>query len=643
VIYTDSEGGYINNVPGTFSRQPSDYSIQYYYGGAVPSGPHSVTSINNNSLVGNGINTVDYQGIRVGLAYKINDQWDALLTQSYQDMKSNGVFYEMPHTSSVLPSLQQPLPDLSVQTFVPSWNHDSFENTALTVNGRVGDLKLVYTGGYLVRNVEQQQDYTGYARGANAAYYQCMPYGVPAAQASCGTPAGYWRDTVRNTHDSQELRASTPDDWRLRGIAGIFWEEFQTREQVDWSYKSAPGFTAVGPPAGTDVVNPDLRADNVAFFDDITRGFRQKAAFGSVDFDIIPKVLTVTGGTRYYDFDNTEVGAVTGSFGCYEAGPGPCLASATNIDAENLHTKYKGFKSRANLTWHILPDVLVYYTWSQGFRPGAFNRSFACYIADAKGVPQYCSPLSFTSDNLTNNEIGWKTEFFDRRLQWNGAVYREDWNNVQVNFFDPGVLGNVGFGANGPNYQVKGVETSLIAVLAQGLTAQGGASWNSSKQTNSPFLIANNPALLTDPATKAEYGQPILSVQNPYGPVGSPAANAPPIQFNLRLRYEWTVNSFNAFAQAGVTHTGHSFTQSGSNPPLSANGNVSTTQLRFEDPAYSEYDAAIGIAKDAWSAQLYAENLTNVIASVFTSSTQFVPAETITRPRVLGVKFGYRF
>ncbi|HEY1314291.1 MAG TPA: TonB-dependent receptor, partial [Steroidobacteraceae bacterium] len=121
VVYTDSEGGYINNVPATFSRQPSDYSIQYYYGGVVPSGPHSVTSINNNSLVGSGINTVNYQGIRVGLAYKINDQWDALLTQSYQDMKSNGVFYEMPHSSSVLPSLQQPLPDLSVESFVPSF------------------------------------------------------------------------------------------------------------------------------------------------------------------------------------------------------------------------------------------------------------------------------------------------------------------------------------------------------------------------------------------------------------------------------------------------------------------------------------------------------------------------------------------
>jgi hypothetical protein len=156
-------------------------------------------------------------------------------------------------------------------------------------------------------------------------------------------------------------------------------------------------------------------------------------------------------------------------------------------------------------------------------------------------------------------------------------------------------------------------------------------------------LIANNPALLSDPATKAEYGQPILSVQNPYGPPGSPAANSPPLQFNLRLRYEWTMNSYHAFAQAGATHTGHSFTQSGSNPALSAGSNVSTTNLRFENPAYSQYDASIGVAKDAWTTEFYAQNLTNVIKSVFTSSTQFVQAEAITRPRVLGVRFGYKF
>jgi outer membrane receptor protein involved in Fe transport len=381
----------------------------------------------------------------------------------------------------------------------------------------------------------------------------------------------------------------------------------------------------------------------VAFFNDVQRGYKQRAFFVSVDFDIIPKVLTVTGGTRYYRFDNFETGAVTGSFHCYEAGPAPCLASATNIDGENLRTTYTGFRSRANLTWHILPDVLTYVTWSQGFRPGAFNRSSGCYIPDDQGIKLYCSPLAFTSDNLTNKEFGWKSEFFEHRLQWNGALYQENWNNVQVAFFDPGVLGNVGFGTNGPNYRIRGLETSLIAVLTRGLTVQGAASWNSSEQTNSPYLIANNPDLLGNAASKAEYGQPILSVQNPYGPIGGPSANSPPLQFNLRARYDWSISAFNAFVQAGVTHTAHSFTQSSANPSLSAGSNVSTTLLRFENPPITQYDMSVGVSRDAWSTEFFAQNLTNVIKSTYTSTNQFVVAQNITRPRVLGVKIGYKF
>ena len=284
----------------------------------------------------------------------------------------------------------------------------------------------------------------------------------------------------------------------------------------------------------------------------------------------------------------------------------------------------------------------MYYTWSQGFRPGAFNRSAACYLPDAQGIGRYCSPLPYASDNLTNNELGWKTDFFDHHLQWNSAVYQEDWTNVQVSFFDPGELGNVGFNTNGPNYRIRGFETSAIAVLMQGLTAQASAAWNSSNQTNSPFLIANNPALLANPLSAPAYGKPITDVVNPYGPPNSPAANAPPLQFNLRLRYQWVMSSYNLYAQAGAVHTAHSFTQSGSNPPLT-NGPITTTLLRFENPAYTTYDASIGAAKDAWWTEVYAQNLTNVLASTFTSTSQFALQQTTLRPRVMGLTIGYKF
>jgi iron complex outermembrane receptor protein len=660
VIYDDHRGGYINNVPGTFTRKDTDLGIHYAgypaAGGACPDGqpnngycvPPGSPSINNASLVGNAINPVTYEGIRVSALWDIHDDWNALLTQSYQSIDAQGVFYQMPNSSDGVP-----LPPQSVTLFNPSYNKDKFENTALTVNGRIGDLKLVYAGAYLVRNISQVQDYTNYSRGLYSDYYQC--HGAEPAHglaATCFSPSTTWNETERNTHQSHELRLSTPDDWRMRGIVGAFWEELGIDDQLNWLYKTLPACTTsvmfgcltdVGPPPGSSVSDPAVRNDNTAFFNDVQRGYRQTAFFTSLDFDLIPKVLTFTAGTRYYRFVNTEKGAVVGSFVCYEAGPGPCYASATNIDGENLHTTYTGFKSRGNVTWHFLPEALVYYTWSQGFRPGAFNRNSGCYIPDAQGIKQYCSPLAYASDNLTNNEIGWKAEFFDHRLQWNGAVYREDWNNVQVAFFDPGVLGNVGFGTNGPNYRIHGVETSIVAVLTEGLTAQGGASWNTSRQTNSPYLVANNPALLANPLSAAEYGQPIYKVDNPYGPIGGPSANSPPLQFNVRMRYQWTMNSYNSFVQAGATHTAHSFTQSSVNPTLSSGSNVSTTLLRFENPPISQFDASCGVAKDAWTTEFYAQNLTNVIKSTYTSTNQFVPAETITRPRVLGVRFGYKF
>ena len=655
VIYDDSRGGYINNVASTFTRKPTDLGIHYanYPTGCGGTGdpcqvPPGSPVINNYGLVADAINPVTYEGLRASALWDVNADWNVLLAQSYQTIDAKGVFNTMPNSSEGVP-----LPPQSVTLFNPSSNKDEFENTALTVTGRIADLKLVYAGSYLVRDITQTQDYTNYARGKYADYYQC--HGAEPANglaAACFSPSSTWNETERNTHQSHELRLSTPDDWRMRGIVGAFWEELQIDDQLNWLYKTLPPCTVsltvgcltdIGPPPGSSVNDSAVRNDNTSFFNDVKRGYRQTAFFTSLDFDLIPKVLTFTAGTRYYRFVNTEKGAVVGSFFCYEAGPGPCYGSATNIDGENLHTTYTGFKSRGNVTWHILPDVLAYYTWSQGFRPGAFNRNSGCYIPDARGIAQYCSPLAYASDNLTNNEIGWKSEFFDHRLQWNGAVYQEQWNNVQVAFFDPGVLGNVGFGTNGPNYRIHGVETSLVAVLTEGLTAQGGASWNTSKQTNSPYLVANNPMLLANQASKAEYGQPIYDVDNPYGPIGGPSANSPPLEFNVRMRYQWTLNSYNAFVQAGATHTAHSFTQSSSNPTLSSGSNVSTTLLRFENPPISQFDASLGAAKGAWTTELFAQNLTNVIKSTFTSTNQFVPAETITRPRVLGIKLGYRF
>jgi iron complex outermembrane recepter protein len=665
VVYDDQRGGYIDNVPGTFTRKNTDIGIHYAglaaVNGACPDGmpnngfcvPPGSPSLNNNNLAGRAINPVTYEGIRAQLLYKFNDDWDVLLAQSYQDMHTSGVFYQQPTASD-----GAALKPLEVTLFNPAYDKDKFENTSLTIDGRIGMLKAVYTGGYLVRHVDQAGDYTNYSRGVYASYYQC--YGAYDLTPTCFSPSATWRSQEQNQHMQHEIRVSTPDDWRIRGIVGAFYEDNKLFDQTSWRYKGIPECTAdlatgcfadLGTFPGSTVTNPGVQPSSTSFYQDTRRETKQTAFFASADIDLIPKTLTLTVGTRHFMFENSYKGSVMSSFGCYEGGTpaGGCTSAFSyNLDAQNLNDTESGFKSRANLTYHVMPDVMVYYTWSQGFRPGGFNQNGGTeHIFGTDAVAQYLIPSSYHSDALTNNEIGWKTEFWDHRIQWNGAYYHENWNNVQISFFDPGLVGNLFYNTNGQNFVVKGVETSLVARVIGGLTVQGAASWNQARQTNSPALIDNNPA-------SANFGHAITQVcdatgaacsgiTNPFGPVGSPTANAPPMQFSARARYEWSFNDYNSFVQFGASHTGHSFTQAGSNPTFAGAGSISTSRLRFENPAYTTIAASVGVAKDNWNIMLFGENLSNSNAATFTSTDQFIVEQTPLRPRVLGVSFGYKF
>jgi outer membrane receptor protein involved in Fe transport len=673
VIYDDERGGYINNVPGTFTRSNTDIGISYggypAVNGACPNGkpagasgycvPPGSPSINNASQVANAINPVTYQGLRAELLYKINDDWDVLLTQLYQTTDSSGVFYQQPNASDGVP-----LAPLEVTLFNPSYDKDKAEATSLTVNGKVGWLKGVYTGGYLVRGVEQQGDYTNYSRGVYADYYQC--YGKYDQTPTCFSPSASWHSDEQNHHMQHEFRLSTPDDWRIRGIVGAYYEDNKLYDQTQWQYKTVPEctdalatgcFTPVGTFPGTSVVNPGQQPASTSFYQDSVRDTKQTAFFASTDIDLIPKTLVLTLGTRHYSFENSYAGSVISSFGCYEAGTpaGGCHSTtySYNLNSQDLRDTESGFKSRANLSWHVTPDVMLYYTWSQGFRPGGFNQNGGtAHITGTDGNPQYVLPRSYEPDQLTNNEIGWKTEFWDHRIQWNGALYRENWNNVQISFFDPGLVGNLFYNTNGQDFIVKGIETSVVARVFDGFTLQGAGSWNQSRQTNSPALIDNNAGQVPGVAASANLGKPItqncnsgtcVAVTDPFGPVGSPTANSPPLQFSLRARYEWTFDDYHSFVQTGASHTGHSFTQAGSNPSFAGAGTISTSRLRFADPAYTTITAQAGIAKDAWNVMLSGENLSNSNAATFTSTDQFIVEQTPLRPRTLEVSFGYKF
>jgi outer membrane receptor protein involved in Fe transport len=671
VMYNETRGGYIDNVASTFTRRNTDLGIYYAnYAGGVP--PDSVV-INNNSIVKDNINAVKYQGTRVSGLWQFNDDWNLLVSQSYQDVHADGVFYQMPKGSE-----GQGLSPYQVTLFNNSFNTDKFSNTAWTLNGKLGALHAVYTGGYLVRKVDQVQDYTNYARGVYADYYQCYGPGSGVYSASAGyaiygtgdtnltskcfSPSATWREQEKNTHMTHEFRLSSPDDWRLRFVAGAFYENLRIYDQTDWYYKSIPNCPAdivpgtgqacmgnVAPVPGATVNNPNTRPDNDGFFEDVQRGYKQKAYFASVDYDLIPKTLTATFGARHYDYQIDQKGTVNTSFGCFEA-PAPCYGYSTNMDREHLDVSYKGTKYRANLTWHITPDAMVYATWSQGYRPGGFNRKSGTALLGTDGVKQYIKPLAFEPDNLTNKEIGFKTEFMNHRIQVNGSIYQEDWKKVQTGLFNPGVLGNLTLAVNGADYQVKGAEFQVTARATQNLTLTGSVSYNDAKQVNSPYLINNNPASagFGQPITEYVFRGQVKTIENTFGTPGTPTAYSPKMQFNLRARYDWQMGDYGAFWQVGVSHVGEMYNNTNTDP--SVNGDdptkiqyINTTLFRFRMSGYNTYDASVGVAKDNWNVQLYGQNLTDENASTFTSTAQFIKTEVVLRPRVLGVRVGMKF
>jgi iron complex outermembrane recepter protein len=666
VIYDERRGGYIDNTPATFARADSDFGVQYAFsGGKVPA--DSVV-INNFNIAARDINPVTYQGIRTQVLYRLNEDWNALLSQSYQSIEADGVFVEMAANS-----LGQPQPDLTVQIFNPSYNKDRFENTALTIDGRVGALKLIYAGAYLVRNVEQVQDYTSYARGLYADYYQCVnPTANSAtpnpAAGKCFTPSSTWHNIDRNTHQTHELRLTTPADWRIRGVGGVFYENYKLQDQVDWFYLTAlPYFNPIGPPTGyyasngtfvsapVTSNNPNVRSPGDAFFNDITRGYSQRAVYASVDFDLIPSKLTLTVGTRYSRNNTWEVGSTVGSFGCQlifsPNAPNPCVNEKnfhdfTNLNAEHLDRTFSGFRSRANLSWKVTEDALLYYTWSQGFRAGGFNRSAVIcpcspltsghypWQAQALVHGSWEAPLAIAPDTLTNNELGWKTMWLDRRIQWNGAIYQENWNHAQVSLSGPGFL-TLALFVNGGNYRVRGVETSFVARVTTGLSVEAGGAWNQSKLVKeATFLWADGTPI--DFSALPNFSGEIIP--KPGGLLGSSLAGAPSFQGNIRARYEIDFNGYNAFAQIGAVHQSQSLATT-DRATLDLQGHSTTYDLS----PFTTYDAALGVGKDAWLVQLYAENLTDKRAQLFANYSQYYKGITVNRPRTIGLRFNYKF
>lgn len=185
--------------------------------------------------------------------------------------------------------------------------------------------------------------------------------------------------------------------------------------------------------------------------------------------------LSAVGGIRYSVEDknlvsfNRNVNADTGALlQCLIADP---VTNPTTCRIER-HAAFEGVSYTAGLNYQVTPDVLVYAKTGKGFRSGGQNLR-ASGTAGAAFVP-------FQPEVAREEEIGLKSEFFNRRIRLNIAAFYNEVSNIQrtalVTTSINGVTQTATIVGNAGKARFYGGEAELTARLFKGFTVAGNVA-----------------------------------------------------------------------------------------------------------------------------------------------------------------------
>ena len=606
VVYVDRQGGYIDNVAGTVTtRESARFQPGGFQGDADFSNVNFLKA-DNSTKTEDDFNEATYSGARLSGLWYINEDWSLLLGVAQQDIDTDGVFFQDPE-----------LDDLEISRYENDTLDDDYDNYNWTLNGRLGELDIIYTGAYTERTSKSVVDYTDYLFvGQYIPYYICdysVSYPADAPSGTCQAPNMFVKSYVKTEVQTHEFRVSTDQSRRLRGIVGAFYSDMELREDNQFTY---PGSTQVvaadgesigfGPnfsAEGADVRDPGQWNDGVIFRNDVLRTDDQLGVFGEANFDISDQ-FTATVGARWYDIEVDLKGSAAGSFGNLGAeednNPGNNLDELFSGDNDKAETD--GVIGKVSLSWTPTVDQLYYVTWSEGYRPGFLNRPGGAVSQDGT----YTVPFALDTDEVTNYELGWKLDLLDNTLRFNGDIFFVDISDLQIGIFDTSIT-NLFFSDNAADAEVKGVEGEFtwIPGFAPGLTLSGGFSYLDTEITDS--FVTN------------------------FVREGDELAFAPELQATLNGRYEWDIPSDKlAHVMSYVSYSDEV------NTDIVADNSI-------ELDSWYLVGVTAGISDEQWTAELYVENLTDEQAEISGNAIFNRPRITIARPRTIGLRFAYDF
>lgn len=595
VGWAEHDDGYIDNRLGSRFYETCDFDV-----GCLGTGPID----ENSDVAEEDYNSVDTWGGRIALGIDLNDSWTVTPQIMGQSQRSNGLFAQ-----------QSDVGELAVTHFFPEWNEDNWIQGALTIEGQINNFDVVFAASRLSRDVDSNQDYADYGYFYDVlAGYGCYYVDNAGAGSVCdvatgglrlGNPINPGQQVEGRDHydrETYEFRVTSPANSRIRAIAGLFYQlsEHEIHQRYYFSEEFRDAYEVTGWP-------------DTIWLTEQTRTDEERALFGEVSFDFTDR-LTGTVGIRAYETENSLVGffgfgagfsGSTGEAACF-GGPfrgAPC----TNLDAA---TSEDGTLYRANVEWNLDDDRMLYATYSEGFRPGGINRrgTFGPYDADF----------------LDNFEIGWKTDWADGRLRWNGAIFHQVWEDFQYAFISVGSSGLTQI-QNAGDAEIDGLETDLTWVPIDGLTINAAATWLQTELTSAEI-------------TGTE--------------VGSPLPVAPDLKFDMTARYEFALGNWEAFLQGGASYVGERETS------ILTLGPDNDADLLGTLAEYWIADVSAGIEQNGLSITLFIDNLFDerAITGRYTEcavgtcgapptgdALEGVFYDVVARPMTGGIRIGRRF
>ena len=409
--------------------------------------------------------------------------------------------------------------------------------------------------------------------------------------------------TFDNTYKglSHETRLTSNKAGAINWIAGFY---HTTQEKSLKFSEWVPGMEAYLTSIGSAVALKGGRPGE-GYFENLASNYKETAVFGEVGVRATPEWLTTVGG-RFFNYQDQVVAQIVDYAG-----------NAAGADRDSTQGANGKSYYKLNTSYQLTPDLLVYGTWSQGFRRGGTN----AFRNDGSKIvrPEL---QSYAPDSTDNKEVGLKGFLFNRQLYLETDVYQIDWKDVQT--YRAQTVGGVfplNGTTNGPNARTQGFEFSSRLRVNENWQV----SYSATKSVGTWTGTLVQPLYSNSTSGTRTWSE------------GGNLGGAPAWKHNVGVRFSTLLNG-DYYVSTGLSARYTAERQLDRSDSITENASIS------KYPAYTLVNGNVSISKGDWDVNLWAQNITNVQAIASNQESGLMGARVMyTTPTTVGASLSYKF